>query len=128
LVETERRCPLWQVHDVFARPGTLTPHLVELEDQTRWFTLSRTVNPQLAVSGGVQAEFAICLGLDAKLAAPLAAARGIDLTTGAATPIGLGCPACTRPDCPQRSAPPAGRVLVFNERERGMSPFAFDRD
>jgi XRE family transcriptional regulator, fatty acid utilization regulator len=128
LVETERRCPLWQVHHVFARPGTLVPHLVELEDGSRWFTLSRTVNPQLAVSGGVQAEFAICLGLDAKLAAPLAAARGIDLTTGAATPVGLGCPACTRPECPQRSAPPAGRVLVFNERERGMSPFAFDRD
>lgn len=128
LVETERRCPLWQVHNVFARPGTLMPHLVELEDQSRWFTISRTVNPQLAVSGGVQAEFAICLGLDAKLAAPLAAARGIDLTTGAATPVGLGCPACTRPECPQRSAPPAGRVLLFNERERGMSPFAFDRD
>lgn len=128
LVETDRRCPLWQVHNVFSRPGTLMPHLVELEDESRWFTLSRTVNPQLAVSGGVQAEFAICLGLDAKLAASLAAARGIDLNTGAATPIGLGCPACTRPDCPQRSAPPAGRVLVFNERERGMSPFAFDRD
>jgi hypothetical protein len=128
LVETERRCPLWQVHNVFARPGTLMPHLVELEDTSRWFTLSRTVHPQTAVSGAVEAEFAICLGLDAKLAAPLAAARGVDLTSGAATPIGLGCPACTRPDCPQRSAPPAGRVLVFNERERGMSPFAFDRD
>jgi len=128
LVETERRCPLWQVHNVFSRPGTLIPHLIELEDGGRWFTLSRTVNPQLAVSGGVQAEFAICLGLDAKLASPLASARGIDLATGAATPIGLGCPACTRPECPQRSAPPAGRVLVFNERERGMSPFAFDRD
>ncbi len=128
LVETERRCPLWHVHNVFDRPGTLMPHLVELEDGTRWFTLSRTVHPQTAVSGAVEAEFAICIGLDAKLAAPLAAARGVDLTTGAATPIGLGCPACTRSECPQRSAPPAGRVLVFNERERGMSPFAFDRD
>ena len=128
LVETERRCPLWQVHNVFARPGTLMPHLVELEDGGRWFTLSRTVHPQTAVSGAVEAEFAICLGLDAKLAAPLAAARGVDLVTGTATPIGLGCPACTRPECPQRSAPPAGRVMVFNERERGMSPFAFDRD
>ena len=128
LVETERRCPLWHVHNVFDRPGTLMPHLVELEDSTRWFTLSRTVHPQTAVSGAVEAEFAICLGLDAKLAAPLAAARGVDLNSGAATPIGLGCPACTRPECPQRSAPPAGRVLVFNERERGMSPFAFDRD
>jgi hypothetical protein len=128
LVETERRCPLWHVHNVFDRPGTLMPHLVELEDGTRWFTLSRTVHPQTAVSGSVEAEFAICLGLDAKLATPLAAARGVDLNSGAATPIGLGCPACTRPECPQRSAPPAGRVLVFNERERGMSPFAFDRD
>ena len=104
------------------------PHLVELEDQSRWFTLSRTVHPQTAVSGGIEAEFAICLGIDAKLAAPLAAARGLDLNNGAATAIGLGCSACTRPDCPQRSAPPAGRVLVFNERERGMSPFTFDRN
>lgn len=128
LVETDRRCPLWHVHNVFARPGTLLPQLVELEDGSRWFTLSRAVHPQTAVSGAIEAEFAICLGLDAKLAAPLAAARGIDLETGAATAIGLGCPACTRPDCSQRSAPPAGRVLVFNERERGMSPFAFDRD
>jgi XRE family transcriptional regulator, fatty acid utilization regulator len=128
LVASDRRCPLWHVHRAFDRPGQLTPHLVELEDQSRWFTLSRTVHPQAGMSGAVNAEFAICLGLEAKLASPLAAARGIDLTSGAATPIGLGCPACTRPECPQRSAPPAGRVLVFNERERGMSPFAFDRD
>lgn len=127
LAETDRRCPLWQVHHAFARPGTLMPHLVALEDGSRWFTLSRTVHPQTAISGAVEAEFAICLGIDAKLAAPLAAARGIDLGDAAATPIGLGCSACTRPDCPQRSAPPAGRVLVFNERERGMSPFAFDQ-
>ncbi len=128
LVETDRRCPLWHVHNAFDRPGQLIPHLVELEDESRWFTLSRTVHPQAGMSGAVNAEFAICLGLEAKLAAPLAAARGMELTTGSATPIGLGCPACTRPECPQRSAPPAGRVLVFNERERGMSPFAFDRD
>ena len=136
LVATDRRCPLWQVHNAFDRPGQLVPNLVELEDsgsesgagESRWFTLSRTVHPQAGMSGAVNAEFAICLGLEAKLAAPLAAARGIELTTGTATPIGLGCPACTRPQCPQRSAPPAGRVLVFNERERGMSPFAFDRD
>lgn len=128
LVETDRRCPLWHVHHAFDRPGRLIPHLVELEDASRWFTLSRTVHPQAGMSGGVDAEFAICLGLDAKLAASLAAARGIDLVTGAATPIGLGCHACTRTECPQRSAPPAGRVLVFNERERGLTPFAFDID
>ena len=128
LVDSDRRCPLWNVHNAFDHPGQLIPNLVELEDYSRWFTLSRTVHPQAGSSGAVNAEFAICLGLEAKLAVPLAAARGADLTTGTATPIGLGCPACTRPECPQRSAPPAGRVLVFNERERGMSPFAFNRN
>ena len=78
--------------------------------------------------GQVRAQFAIGLGLDAALAAPLAASRGFDLKLGSATLIGLGCRACTRADCPQRAAPPGSRVLVFNERERGVSPFVFAGD
>ncbi len=125
LVETDFRCPLWQLHNAFDRPGQLVRNLVELEDQSRWLTLARTVQPQPGRAGSIRAEFAIGLGLDAKLAAPLVAARGLDLSAGEATPIGPGCRACTRPDCPQRSAPPAGRVLVFNERERGLTPFVW---
>ncbi|MFZ1564625.1 helix-turn-helix domain-containing protein, partial [Sphingorhabdus sp.] len=125
LVETDARCPLWQLHHAFDRPGQLVRNLVELEDGSRWFTLARTVQPQAGRDGGYSTIFAVGVGLDAKLAAPLTAARGIDLTSGEATPIGLGCRACTRPDCPQRSAPPAGRVLVFNERERGLTPFVW---
>lgn len=125
LVEADARCPLWQLHNAFDRPGKVVRHVVELEDASRWFTLARTVHPQLGRVGTIQPEFAIGLGLDAKLAAPLAAARGLDLGGGEATPIGPGCRACTRPDCPQRSAPPAGRVLVFNERERGVTPFVW---
>ncbi len=136
LVETDARCPLWRLHTAFDLPGQLVRHVVELEDDAlsgagqaaRWFTLARTVQPQPGRAGTTRAEFAIGLGLDAKLATPLAAARGIDLITGEATPIGLGCRACTRPDCPQRSAPPAGRVLVFNERERGLTPFVWAGD
>jgi XRE family transcriptional regulator, fatty acid utilization regulator len=120
LVDADGRCPLWQLHHSFNAPGSLMRQIVALEDNTRWFTLSRTVRPQ-----GGEAIFAIGLGLDATLAAPLSAARGIDLKNGDATPIGPGCRACTRQDCPQRSAPPAGRVLTFNERERGMTPFSF---
>lgn len=133
LVESDARCPLWRVHHAFDRPGHLVRHLVELEEgastgagqASRWFTISRTVQPQAAREGSIHAEFAIALGIDASLAVPLAAARGIDLAGGEATPIGLGCRACTRPDCPQRSAPPAGRVLVFNDRERGLTPFVW---
>jgi len=128
LVEAEGRCPLWEVHGAFDRPGALVRQVVELEDGSRWFSQARTVSPQGGRIGQVRAQFAIGLALDASLAAPLAASRGFDLRQGNATPIGLGCSACTRADCPQRAAPPASRVLVFNERERGVSPFVFAGD
>ncbi|MFD1610771.1 short-chain fatty acyl-CoA regulator family protein [Sphingomonas tabacisoli] len=127
LVEAEGRCPLWRLHAAFDRPGRIERDLVELQSGERWFTFARTVHPQSRRAGEVTAEFAIGLGLAAELAGSLALARGFDLT-GTATPIGLGCRQCTRPACPQRSAPPAGRALLFNERERGLSAFSFVED
>jgi hypothetical protein len=128
LVETDGRCPLWQLHNAFDRPGAIVRQVVVLEDGTRWFTLARTVHPQARPAGGVGAEFVVGLGVDASLASSLAATRGLDLDSGVATPIGLGCRNCLRPDCPQRSAPPAGRALTFNDRERGVTPFSFAGD
>lgn len=128
LVETDGRCPLWDIHEAFAQPGRLITDLVELEDGGRWFTMARTTAPQGSRIGGVRAQFVVGLGLAADLAAPLAAARGLDLKRGEARAIGLGCVACTRADCPQRAAPPATRALRFNDRERGLSPFAFVGD
>jgi predicted transcriptional regulator/DNA-binding XRE family transcriptional regulator len=127
LVEADGRCPLWRLHAAFDRPGRIERDLVELQSGERWFTFARTVHPQGARAGQVSAEFVVGLGLAAELAGSLALARGLDLT-GAATPIGLGCRQCTRSACPQRSAPPAGRALLFNERERGLSAFSFVED
>jgi predicted transcriptional regulator/DNA-binding XRE family transcriptional regulator len=127
LAESDARCPLWRMHHAFDRPGELAVQLVELEDGARWLTLSRTVTPQGRRYGVVPAEFAVGLGVAAELAASLAVARGVDLK-GEATPIGLGCRACGRGNCPQRSAPPAGRALLINERERGVSAFTFGGD
>ncbi|MDB5704276.1 MAG: transcriptional regulator [Sphingomonas bacterium] len=127
LAEGEGRCPLWRVHHAFDRPGALAVQLVELEDGARWLTIARTVTPQGRRYGAVPAEFAVGIGVAADLGNGLAAARGIDLK-GEATPIGLGCRACLRERCPQRSAPPAGRALLINERERGVSPFTFGGD
>jgi hypothetical protein len=127
LVEADGRCPLWRLHHAFDRPGTLAVQLVELPDGARWLTLARTVTPQGRRYGGVSAEFAVGLGVEAGSAGVLAAARGIDLG-GDATPIGLGCRACLRLDCPQRSAAPAGRALSINERERRVSALTFVAD
>jgi predicted transcriptional regulator/DNA-binding XRE family transcriptional regulator len=127
LAEAEGRCPLWRIHHAFDRPGRPVVQLVELEDGARWLTLSQAVTPQGRSVGGIAAEFAIGLGVPAAQAGALAWARGIDLG-GEATPVGLGCRACTRPDCPQRSVPPAGRVLTINERERRLPALGFAGD
>ncbi|WP_375393653.1 short-chain fatty acyl-CoA regulator family protein [uncultured Sphingomonas sp.] len=128
LVEGEGRCPLWRVHHGFDRPGTPFVQLVALEDGSRWFTLSCAVQARGGGMGdgpaAVPAEFAIGLGVAVAQATGLAAARGIDLD-GPATPIGLGCRSCLRSGCPQRSAPPAGRALVVDDRERALSPWRF---
>jgi XRE family transcriptional regulator, fatty acid utilization regulator len=120
LVENDGRCPLWRLHHAFEAGGRIVKQLVDLEDNSRWFTLARIVRPQYGDS-----EFAIGLGLEARLASSLSLARGVDLKEGDAEPIGLGCHACTRKACTQRSAPPAGRVLTFNESERSLTAFSF---
>lgn len=127
LAEAEGRCPLWQLHRAFERPGALNIQLVELEDGGRWLTIARTVTPHGRRYGAVAAEFAVGLGVAAGLAAPLIYARGIDLA-GEATPIGLGCRQCLRSACPQRAAPPAGHALIVDERDRGISPIRFVGD
>ncbi|MES2441212.1 MAG: short-chain fatty acyl-CoA regulator family protein [Pseudomonadota bacterium] len=127
LVEGVGVCPLWDLFAAFDRAGDEVRQLVALEDGSRWFTLARTVQPQGSRAGGVRARFAVGLGLAAKDAGTLAAARGVDLG-GGAVPIGLGCRACTRPDCPQRSAPPAGRAMLVSDRETGLTPFGFAGD
>jgi predicted transcriptional regulator/DNA-binding XRE family transcriptional regulator len=125
LVEADgARCPLWRLHHAFDRPGSLAVQLVALEDGARWLTIARTVTPQGRRVEGIEAMFAVGLGVAADLAAPLAVARGIDLA-GDAAPIGLGCRRCTRAACPQRSAAPASRALTINEIERGVSALTF---
>ena len=128
LADGDARCPLWGVHDAFARPAEIVHDLVELEDGTRWLTLAQAVAGTQVRVDAPAARFVVVLGIDARLAGPLAAARGLDLAGGRATPIGLGCAACSRPDCAQRSLPPAHRPLRFNERERGLSAFDFVAD
>lgn len=121
------RCALWGIHHAFDRPGELVRQLVELGDGTRWFTMARTVQPQHRSAEGISAIFSVGLGVAAEHAGALVAARGVDLK-GAAVPVGLGCRHCFREQCPQRAAPPAGRMLMINERERGLSPFQFAGD
>lgn len=120
-------CPLWNLFEAFARPDETLTQVLALEDGSRWFTLARCVHRHGLAAGGVQARYAVALGLTAEAAGPLAAARGVALDAPG-VPAGLGCRACTRGECPQRSAMPAGRARLVSEREAGVSPFGFAGD
>ncbi|WP_165323971.1 helix-turn-helix domain-containing protein [Rhizorhabdus phycosphaerae] len=127
LVDAVHRCPLWIIHHAFDQPGRLLHQLAELEDGSRWFTVARSVRHHGGAAGVPAAEHVVALGLAAEHAPSLAIARGIDLT-GPAERIGLGCAHCQRAECVQRAAPPAGRAVTINERERGLAPFSFVGD
>lgn len=128
LLESDVSCPRWNVHQAFERAGRFCVQLVEFAEEGgqpgRWLTLARTVEGSGA-PGGDGAQFAVILGLEAQLAGELAQVRGLPLEPAQAVPIGPGCARCHRADCQQRSLPPRGAALQFDERTRGLTPFAF---
>ncbi|APG62480.1 XRE family transcriptional regulator [Sphingorhabdus lutea] len=140
LVAGTARCPLWNVHDAFYSPGSFCTQYVELEDQSRWFTISRTVSrlsphaPSMQNVGraesigdvnarGISAsQFAISLGVEASHAGNICYFDQAKMHVHA---VGLGCAQCTRANCAQRAAPPQNRALIFRENERAFTPFSF---
>ncbi|MFM5952781.1 MAG: short-chain fatty acyl-CoA regulator family protein [Novosphingobium sp.] len=130
MLESDVACPLWTIHRAFDQAGRILPQTVEFAEpngQTaRWFTMARTVEAS-GVPGGEGGQFVVVLGLETQLAAQLAQSRGLSLDPAQATATGPGCALCHRADCRQRSLPPRGAALQFDERSRGVTPFAFAR-
>ncbi|MFM6950400.1 MAG: short-chain fatty acyl-CoA regulator family protein [Novosphingobium sp.] len=128
LLDSETGCPLWVAHRAFERAGQLCVQVASFVEPsgaaTQWLTIARTVEGN-AAPGTEGPRFAVALGIDATLAGGLAQARGLALVPESAVPIGPGCARCHRKDCAQRSLPPRGAALAFDERSRGLTPFAF---
>ncbi len=128
LLESEASCPLWVAHSAFEQTGKICSQSLEFMDSSgqtsHWFTLARTVEGSGAPSGE-GARFVVVLGLEARLAGQLAQARGKVLDPAQAAPTGPGCARCHRAACRQRSLPPRGAALAFDERIRGLTPFDF---
>ncbi|HEX3496233.1 MAG TPA: short-chain fatty acyl-CoA regulator family protein [Methylocella sp.] len=118
-------CPLWNIHATFAEPARILTQVIELNDGSQWFSLSRTVRRSLAPWGAIEPRFAIGLGCEIKYARRLVYAKRLDFNALDATPIGINCRLCDRPACPQRAAPPALRPLLVDESMRSISPFTF---
>lgn len=126
LLDSEASCPLWDAHRAFERAGEFCVQPILLDSAgsapEHWLTMTRTVQGRGAETG---ARFAVILGIEARLATELAAARGVSLRAQDSTRIGPGCAGCHIESCLQRSLPPRGATLRFSTLEQGLTPFAF---
>lgn len=129
ILESDASCPLWIANKAFERPGELCVQSIMAEGADagppHWLTMARTVEG--SGSPG-EARFVVVLGVEARLAGDLAQSRGVNLGEAEAQPVGLGCARCHRPACRQRSLPPRGAHLQFDQIVRGVTPFQFGRD
>ncbi|MDE2405938.1 MAG: DUF2083 domain-containing protein [Sphingomonadales bacterium] len=118
-------CPLWSVHSVFTRPLQVHTQWLELPDGQRFFSIARSV---LSGGGGYnrpRVERAIALACAAEHAPKLVYAAGLDPRRVEATPIGISCRLCHRPDCAARGLPPIGREILADDYRRSQVPFGF---
>jgi hypothetical protein len=121
-------CPLWNVHDAFRTPRRILTQIVQLPDGAKYFSIARTVHGEAGGFGAPKIDRAVALGCALERAGELVYAQGLDLDAAPATPIGVTCRLCERPDCAARAHPPLKRRLVFDEHRRLATPFSFAFD
>ena len=117
-------CPLWNVYEAFACPGRILTQLARMPDERTYLWIARTVSHSQVGHRAPAKTFAVALGCDVRHAGSVVYSEGLDIDPAVATPIGMGCKVCERPNCPQRAFPPIGRVLNIDETRAHFAPYA----
>ncbi|WP_305096392.1 helix-turn-helix domain-containing protein [Croceibacterium aestuarii] len=115
-------CPLWNVHDCFARRGELLLQRIELPEGGNFVSIARSVEVRGWQHGHPRLVRAVALVCPEDYLDELAYAD--DLRKHERTPVGTTCRLCHRPDCAGRSAPPIGREILSDTYLRASEPFA----
>ncbi|GGB90737.1 XRE family transcriptional regulator [Novosphingobium endophyticum] len=118
-------CPLWNVHQVFRRPGELHTQWLELPDGQRFFSIARTVTAGGGRHGRLRVVRAVALACVAEEAGKLVYAGEADPASAPTTPIGVTCRLCHRAECIARSVPPIGREILSDDHRRAAQPYSF---
>ena len=119
-------CPLWNVHECFARPRELLLQRVELPDGKRFISIARTVELRSRGFGQPRLVRAVALACADEHLSELAYAQ--TLADMPFTPVGVTCRLCHRPRCHARSAPPIGREVLSDAYLKTTDPFDFATD
>jgi len=121
-------CPLWNIHECFQSPGSLNTQIVQMPDETTYFSIAKMVSRSDGTYQTPEQKLAIGLGCDIAYAPRLTYADKYNLKTPQPTPIGVNCYLCERANCLQRAHAPLNKTLNFDERARGMSLYRFSED
>ncbi|GAA1474470.1 acetate metabolism transcriptional regulator RamB [Corynebacterium felinum] len=117
-------CPLWNVYETFANPGTIMRQLAQMPDGRNYLWIARTVKHHQGRFGETGKLFAIGLGCDARHADRTVYATGFDLRDfSSAVPIGAGCRVCTRENCAQRAFPAINRTITVDPHSSNVAPY-----
>jgi hypothetical protein len=125
-------CPRWNVYDAFGTPGMLRVQLSRMPDGSTYFCIAQTTErTRAATTGGLPhriGQHAVGLGCDVGHASDLVYADGLNLgDPQIATPIGVSCRTCPRPDCAERAMTSIYQSLQIDENVRGASTYAQPR-
>ena len=121
-------CPLWNIHECFSTPGQTLTQLIQMPDETTYFSIARMVSRSNGMFNAPAQKFAIGLGCDIAYAPRLVYAQQHNLIAPQPTPIGTNCYLCERQNCRQRAHAPLNKTLSFDPRARGVSLFTFSDD
>lgn len=119
-------CPLWNIHDCFETPGQILTQLIEMPDNTRYFSIARTVTRSEGTYEQPAQKLAVGLGCDIAYAQRLVYTREQNMDDSPYTRIGVNCYLCERNDCRSRAHAPLNRKLSFDVRSRGIALYQFD--
>lgn len=119
-------CPLWNIHECFQMPGKTITQMIQLPDETTYFSIAKMVRRSDGTYNAPAQKLAIGLGCDIAYAPRLIYSQNYNIENPAPTPIGVNCYLCERPNCRQRAYAPLNKTLSFDERARGISLYTFD--
>jgi predicted transcriptional regulator len=115
-------CPLWNVHEAFARPDEILIQIAETPDGVRHLCIAVGVVKRGGAFDQPVRRYALGLGCEIQYARDLVYSDGLDLTARPAR-IGISCRICERGDCPQRAFPALDRDLQAPEDVREIVPY-----
>ena len=122
LAEEGDACPVWDIHGAFQVPSQLRAQFVEMPDDGRFFTLSRTSDRPVVGARLQDRRRVVAIGCDIDQAHLIGYAQRFNMDdTSLIAQIGTGSHVCPRTACQQCAHQPLHATLPVDANRRGQT-------